>query len=100
MKRRKYQSAIEYKLKNRRVAVFRNEGQTDLSIAFKKLLAKEESLKEIQSTLYCGEYRGIVETGLSISYEAGIALYKALGEFIKLSDIPSHLLNKEENEQI
>ena len=98
MKRRKYQSAIEYKLKNRRVAVFINEGQTDLSIAFKKLLTKEESLKEIQSTLYCGEYRGIVETGLNISYEAGIALYKALGEFIKLSDIPSHLLNKEENE--
>ena len=98
MKRRKYQSAIEYKLKNRRVAVFRNEGQTNLSIAFKKLLSKEETLDGFKSTLYCAENRGIVETGLNISYEAGIALYKALGEFIKLSDIPSHLLNKKEDE--
>ena len=93
MKRRQYQSAIEYKLKNRRVAVFKNEGQPNLSICFKKLLSKEETLEGFKSTIFCQENRGIVETGLNISYEAGIALYKALGEFIKLSDIPSHLLN-------
>ena len=99
MKRRQYQSAIEYKLKNRRVAVFKNEVQNGLSIGFKILLSKEETLKGFKSTLFCQENKGIVETGLNISYEAGIALYKALGEFIKLSDIPSHLLNTNKDEK-
>ena len=99
MKKRKYQSAIEYKLKNRRVAVLENEVQNGLFIGFKTLLSKEETLEGFKSTLFCQENRGIVETGLNISYEAGIALYKALGEFIKLSDIPSHLLNTNQDEK-
>jgi len=92
MKRREYKQAIEYKLKNRRVSVFKRDDQQNLSISFKRLLSKEETLEGFKSSLYCAENRGIVETGINISYEAGIALYKALGEFIKLSDIPSELL--------
>ena len=93
MKTIEFSKGIECKLKNRHVAVLKNEVQNGLFIGFKILLSKEETLEGFKSTLFCQENRGIVETGLNISYEAGIALYKALGEFIKLSDIPSHLLS-------
>lgn len=99
MKTIEFSNGIECKLKNRRVAVFKNEVQNGLFIGFKILLSKEETLEGFKSTLFCQENRGIVETGLNLSYEAGIALYKALGEFIKLSDIPSHLLNTNQDEK-
>lgn len=99
MKTIEFSNGIECKLKNRRVAVFKNEVQNGLFIGFKILLSKEETLEGFKSNIFCQENRGIVETGLNISYEAGIALYKALGEFIKLSDIPNHLLNINQDEK-
>lgn len=98
MIRKKISNGIQYKLKNRRVQVFKIEEEPNILINCKRLLSKEEIDLGVNHPLYSYAIRGIVETGLIISYEAGIALYKALGEFIKLSDIPSHLLNKEKNE--
>jgi hypothetical protein len=100
MKRKEFKNGIQYKLKNRRVTVLKTDEHDIISINCKRLFSKEEISQDINHPLYPYAVRGIIETGLFISYEAGIALYKALGEFIKLSDIPSHLLNKEENEQI
>lgn len=100
MKKRKFSNGIQYKLNNRRITVLNTDKHGIISINCKRLFTKEEIAQGVNHPLYYYAVRGIVETGLFISYEAGIALYKALGEFIKLSDIPSHLLNKEENEQI
>lgn len=99
MKRRQFSNGIQYKLNNRRVEVFKMEEQPNITINCKRLLSKEEIDQGVNHPLYSYAIRGIVETGLIISYEAGIALYKALGEFIKLSDIPSHLLNTNQDEK-
>jgi hypothetical protein len=78
---------LRIKLKNRRVSVYKYKN--DLVLEF-------VTLSKTAPSIVAKSNRNRHVTALSLSYEAGIALHKLLGESILLSDLVNNNLIKDD----